>query len=677
MSEVILVQMPYSAVCRPSLALSLLKAYLSEAGIPCEVTYGNLRFAQEVGLDLYRFVEDSSTTDLLGEWTFAEAAFPGFQPDHDLYLQLIGRSLGSDFAQLLREIHPGLDLRRVVTLIRARAVSFVDRLAHEVVARRPRIVGCSSMFQQHCASLALLRRIKELAPDVVTLLGGANCEADMGHQTHVSFPWVDFVVSGEADAYFADLCRHILERAGAPAFEALPVGVWGPAHRRNEAAALPSARAVIAEMDATAVPDFDDYFRALESSPIAPYVSPGLPVETSRGCWWGMKHHCTFCGLNGAGMSFRSKSPARVLEEFRTLTHKHGIRRLGVVDNILDMSYLRTVFPSLTGADSAYSLFYEVKPNLRREQVELLARAGLRWMQPGIESMHGEMLALLRKGNSALMNVQLLQWAHEEGVRISWNSLFGAPGEKEEWFHEMASWLPAISHLQPPAGSCPIHFDRFSPYEKDAAAFGLDLAPVRQYAFVYPLGSAELARLAYFFYDRGQENSGGRRPVGARQLASVIALWRRRFWSDERPRLQIESEAPTSMVIVDSRGGGPAERVALEGLACAIVRACEAPTTPARLKERLGADAEVELVAADLLERRLLLSLEGKLLALPVRAPKRALPSLDDAPTGIVRDADIVRDFSPGSLARACLTSVRDRPLAELWGSTVVSAGTR
>lgn len=34
-----------------------------------------------------------------------------------------------------------------------------------------------------------------------------------------------------------------------------------------------------------------------------------LVLEGARGCWWGEKHHCTFCGLNGSLMKFRSKPP--------------------------------------------------------------------------------------------------------------------------------------------------------------------------------------------------------------------------------------------------------------------------------------------------------------------------------------------------------------------------------
>src|SRR3954454_17752260 len=94
--------------------------------------------------------------------------------------------------------------------VRGHCVAYVEHLADAIVARRPRIVGCSSVFQQHCASLALLKRIRELKPDTVLLMGGANCEGEMGVETVRTFPWVDCVVSGEADGMFPELCRTLL-----------------------------------------------------------------------------------------------------------------------------------------------------------------------------------------------------------------------------------------------------------------------------------------------------------------------------------------------------------------------------------------------------------------------------------------------------------------------------------
>jgi hypothetical protein len=82
---------------------------------------------------------------------------------------------------------------------------------------------------------------------------------------------------------------------------------------------------------------------------------PLLLPETARGCWWGEKHHCTFCGLNGATMAFRKKSPDRVLSELVELSGKHRLLRFQTVDNIIAMSYFRDVLPRIGELDLVLS----------------------------------------------------------------------------------------------------------------------------------------------------------------------------------------------------------------------------------------------------------------------------------------------------------------------------------
>ena len=125
------------------------------------------------------------------------------------------------------------------------------------------------------------------------------------------------------------------------------------------------------------------------------------------------------------------------------------------------------------------------------------------------------------KGSTGLMNVQLLKHAREFGVRVVWNFLACFPGEKDEWYVEMTSWIPLLHHLQPPGGVVPIRYDRFSPYHSNPERYDIRLQTADAYRAVYPLPTEELAQLAYFFEDRpdlpppqGIERVGSLRVVG-------------------------------------------------------------------------------------------------------------------------------------------------------------------
>ena len=175
----------------------------------------------------------------------------------------------------------------------------------------PRIVGCSSVFQQHCASLALLKRIRELSPDTVLLMGGANCEGDMGVQTLQIFPWVDCIVSGEADALFPRALQGIARTrprrrpdiaAGRRRFATT---ITETCFRSFRSSSRKRRALLIPDMDSLPLPDYGHYFRNAEASTLSNMIKPGLLAESSRGCWWGEKFHCTFCGLNGEGMKYR------------------------------------------------------------------------------------------------------------------------------------------------------------------------------------------------------------------------------------------------------------------------------------------------------------------------------------------------------------------------------------
>ncbi|HYJ77994.1 MAG TPA: RiPP maturation radical SAM C-methyltransferase, partial [Longimicrobiaceae bacterium] len=464
--DVCLVSMPYAALPRPSLALGLLKAVLEDAGLRAVALYPNLWFAERVGIRRYHLCSAQAPTEFLtGEWSFAEAAFPGAERDDEAYL----RSVGASVFRLPGYRGPGGAARLVEDLraIRDEATGFVDQAARRVLATGARIVGCTSTFEQHVPSLALLRRVRELDPGVVTMLGGANCETVMGQATHRHFRAVDYVVSGEADGLIAPLCHDVLRRGrDIPAAE-LPPGVLGPRHR-DAPAAGPLARALFRDLNDLPVPDHGDYFAALEGSALGPSITPGLPLETSRGCWWGALHHCTFCGLNGSSMAYRSKAPERVLAEVRELERRHGISKFETVDNILDLAYFRTVLPELAGDGRPRRLFYEVKANLKRAQVQALAESGVTWIQPGIESLHSGVLRLMDKGVQGWQNVQLLRWAREFGVRMSWGMLWGFPGEEDHWYAQVACWIPLLEHLQAPSGLIRLRYDRYSVYHNQA-----------------------------------------------------------------------------------------------------------------------------------------------------------------------------------------------------------------
>ena len=577
--------MPYGPEMSPSLGLSYLKASLAPLGVSARVLYFTLRFAEKVGVGPYTRVATDGTRairELAGEWVFREALF-GADAAADARWErevLLGRACWSE-----RDLARPVPASFVRELRRARSLAgpFVEECLADVLAARPRLVGFTSVFQQHVASLALARRIKAASPSTVVVLGGANGEGAMGAETARSFPFLDAVVSGEGERVFPELVARALE---GRALDGL-AGVASPASAAAllEAGRFPNAEPV-ARMDDLPLPDDSDYFEQFAASRFAGSWTPGLFVETARGCSWGEKSHCTFCGLNGTSMAFRSKSPGRALAEIRGVTSRHPDSDLQVVDNILDARYFGSVLPALAESPPRSPVFWETKSSLRKEQVRLLAEAGVTRIQPGIESLSDSVLRLMRKGVTALQNVQLLKWCRELGVTPYWNLLWGFPDEEPAEYARMARLVPLLSHLEPPTGVSGLRLDRFSPGFDERERLGfLDVAPMPSYAAVYPLPPERLANLAYSFAFRAR--GGERAGLYAAPLLREVGRWRRAA----KASALFSVPAGEALFVFDLRAAARRPLTVLRGLPRLLHEACDASTPFRALEEESRAEA--------------------------------------------------------------------------------------
>jgi ribosomal peptide maturation radical SAM protein 1 len=339
-----------------------------------------------------------------------------------------------------------------------------------------------------------------------------------------------------------------------------------------------------------------------------------------------------------------------VLSEVRELEQRYAISGFETVDNILDMGYFRSVLPELAGDGTPRRIFYEVKANLKRAQVKELAESGITWIQPGIESLHSGVLRLMDKGVQGWQNVQLLRFAREFGVRMSWGMLWGFPGEEDHWYAQVACWIPLLEHLQSPSGLIRLRYDRYSVYHNQARERGLRLQPIPALRFVYPLPPEELEDLAYFFIAEGGPDAFGlvgaytdilsQRPGLAAVLEAVTA-WRRAFWRPLPPVLAMSDDGE-AVEVLDTRGCARAVRTRLTGVERDLLLACDDAPGVDRLASVVAAsEGELARAVAELKRLGFVVEIDRRLVALPVRGNLPELPRREDFPGGFVEDRPV------------------------------------
>lgn len=555
--RVALVNMPWARAHTPSIQCGLLKSELIQQRHEVEVHYPNLDLAALIGAERYSAISnlESERIHLLGEWLFVPSAF-GRQDDEEVYIHTfpeiadMSSSMGGfeELCKLRNETLPDW----ITAVAEARDWSVYD------------LVGFTSTFEQNVPALALARKIKETQPKVPIVFGGANFDGQMGREFVRAIPWIDYAVIGEGEQATASLVAALSHGED-------PTEVPGVCSVKHGQLRMAPPRPPMKSMDRVPIPDYEDYFSALDR--LGRFAVLGsrevsLVAELSRGCWWGEKHHCTFCGLNTLSMEFRAKSSEQALAHLTNLSARYQILRIDAVDNILDMKYLNGLCTELHMAKLDLDIFFEVKANLTRAQIRTLRDAGIRRIQPGLESLSTHVLTLMRKGSSLLLNVRLLKWARYYGVSVVWNMLMGFPGETAEDYRRQIELIPALHHLQPPGGCGRLWLERFSPFFSDPDLGLTQTSPKQAYRFAYPIEGIDYEKIAYFF-DYEAKNIA--EPGVHAELISTVQSWSGR-WEDAQPELTYR-RGPGYMQIRDTRGPKPRTTV-LAGWRASAYESC-------------------------------------------------------------------------------------------------------
>ncbi len=584
-TDVCVVVPDFSSVQHTPIGASVLTAACRAQGLTVGSVYANLLLAARVGYDLYEEICAILPTKQTGEYVFKPFAYPP---------EILATIPDGDLPPRSREL---------VAAVEPAIAAHLHEVVAAIAAHRPRIVALTSTFQQNMGAFAIARRVRVALPDALIVIGGANVAGVMATGLARVFDCVDYFFDGEGDTVFPAFCEDHLRRGVRPASRIV-------------------ACEPVSDMAASPAADESDFMAALRELQDAGRLPAALPhyadYESSRGCWWGVKNHCTFCGLNAKGMAFREKSADRVVEEIAEVAARWPGRVVRTVDNIMPTSFFANVLPRLAAKAHRPELFYEVKANLKEAQIAQMRRAGIASIQPGIESLSTPVLKLMRKGVSAHQNITLLRLCETYGMRVGWNLIYGFPGEKLEHYRESLALMPLIAHLRPPDGFSRIMLDRFSPYHSDSESFGIaGSVPFESYYGLYP-PDAPLDDIAYHFWGRYTTPLLDDAPLRA-ELAAAVDRWHSLWRGGARPRLRLMRTGGGKLIVADTRGFALPSLTPLADGADDALAFFERPRRPGELSDAAAAHVE------ELLARRFVVAHEGLLLSVVVREPIKDL----------------------------------------------------
>lgn len=268
----------------------------------------------------------------------------------------------------------------------------------------PKIVGVSVSIWNVEQSTRLVADLKRVRPDVVVVLGGPEVSYETHDQEIVRL--ADYVVTGEGDLAFPDLCRQLL------------------------AGLRPPEKIVPAPL-----PDFAGLRLPYDEYLDRDVASRVIYVEASRGC----PYRCEFC-LSSLDVPVRQAPLEPFLAAMQSLFDR-GCRRFKFVDRTFNLN-IRTSQAILEffleRCEPGLFLHFELIPDRLPDPLRaVIARfpPGVLQFEVGVQTFNDDVSHLIsRKQDNAKLAENFEYLREHTGVHVHADLIVGLPGETVDSF---------------------------------------------------------------------------------------------------------------------------------------------------------------------------------------------------------------------------------------------------
>ena len=271
-------------------------------------------------------------------------------------------------------------------------------------------------------AVAASRVVRASRPDLPVIYGGWHPTLLSAQTLREDF--VDIVVRHQGEKTLIE----ILQRQAAGASLDLVAGCWfkcnGNIITNADRPASPLSSLPTPAYDLV---DFESYARIAKGR--------RLPYATSIGC----PYACNYCtDMVFYNRRFNPQSVSSVVTEIVRLVNKHGLDEIALVDSnfLVDtrraLSLARGFIESNVKFRWTFQASTDLLCRLSDEEVWLLARSGVSHIGFGTESASPEILRKMHKGHQKIEDMfEAARKCRDAGIRVTYNLIFGYPGEEE------------------------------------------------------------------------------------------------------------------------------------------------------------------------------------------------------------------------------------------------------
>jgi ribosomal peptide maturation radical SAM protein 1 len=576
--KVLFASMPWASCVMPSLGLGILKAQLNKSQIESRIRSFNLFFLKYSSIKTYVSLADIyAINDSLFTYEFESGLS---EEQIEMYKMVTKGVLQRGYFH--NEKRYNTPERLLDMLIKARnqiVPDFLSDCLAYVQSYNPTMVGFTCMYDQTIASLALAKKIKEEYPDIFIVFGGYAVEGETGELLIKTFPFVDCVAFGEGEYLIEDLAKSSIDRE-------LLANIPNICYRRkNSPIIYYTEEKNDFDINKSPCPDYDDFLLDIEemSTQLQRDIYwQMIPITFSRGCWWGEKKHCVFCGINDKALKHSYKIPEVVLSNIMDLKNKYNKSKFLISDYILPYTYYNILLPRLAeinkSTDTPFTFSCEIKSNVKDNDFYMLKEAGFTDVQPGIESFSTNVLQKMNKGVTAIQNIYCLMLGIKYGISVNYNFLYGFPNDEYSDYDHLLKIIPMLYHLNYPMSFTPIIIARDSPLYKSGLKSGLEKPYSYHHSYDVLFSNAfkhqyhfDLNKYCYYF----------EKPFTASkelQMLYVLLSKQIQYWQESKKTRKVQlfyQEMDDTIVFTDSRYNEVGKVIKLDKIVADVYKACE------------------------------------------------------------------------------------------------------
>jgi radical SAM superfamily enzyme YgiQ (UPF0313 family) len=297
-----------------------------------------------------------------------------------------------------------------------RRLEFAEIAAQAIAAKEARLYGFSSICSTYPLTVRIARIVKELRPESNIVCGGPQASA-VDSQTLLAFPFVDFVLRGEAERTLPLLLEQL---EGESRFCEVP----GLSYRDGAQVCRNANAKVIEDLDTLPSPAYH-LTRELHGADRA-------ALELGRGC----PYACTFCSTNDFfRRNFRLRSPERVLRDMKWLATSYGIRDFDLVHDMFTVDRRRVVAfcEAMIASGEQFTWSCSARTDrIDKELLELMSHAGCCGIFFGVEVGSERMQKIIDKHLDPDFAKQVIDATERAGISSTVSLITGFPEETWE-----------------------------------------------------------------------------------------------------------------------------------------------------------------------------------------------------------------------------------------------------